>query len=129
MEVQHLPVLLASTLEQLAPGRGGLFVDATVGLGGHAEALLEASPDVQLVGIDRDPQALERAGRRLARFGSRVRLAHANFHGLRLHWQASASAAGWRASWPTSASLRCSSRRPAGASASGWPGRSTCGWD
>lgn len=80
--MQHLPVMVATTLEQIAPGRGGLFVDATVGLGGHAEALLEASPDVQLVGIDRDPQALERAGQRLARFGSRVRLVHANFHGF-----------------------------------------------
>ena len=72
--------MVAETLEWLAPQRGGLFVDATVGLGGHAEALLESSPDVQLVGIDRDPEALARAGRRLARFGSRVRLAHANFH-------------------------------------------------
>jgi 16S rRNA (cytosine1402-N4)-methyltransferase len=59
-----------------------VFVDVTVGLGGHSEALLQASPDVQLVGIDRDPQALERAGRRLAPFGSRVRLVQANFHHL-----------------------------------------------
>lgn len=72
--------MLAEALEHLAPGRGGLFVDATVGLGGHSEALLAASPDVRLVGIDRDPEALERAGRRLAGFGSRVRLVHANFH-------------------------------------------------
>ena len=82
MDVQHVPVLLAESLERLAPGRGGLFVDATVGLGGHAEALLAASPDVELVGIDRDPQALERAGRRLAPFGGRVRLVQANFHQL-----------------------------------------------
>ncbi|HEV2855962.1 MAG TPA: 16S rRNA (cytosine(1402)-N(4))-methyltransferase RsmH [Thermoanaerobaculia bacterium] len=82
MDVEHLPVMVAETLEHLAPGRGGLFVDATVGLGGHSEALLAASPDVQLVGIDRDPEALERAGRRLAGFGSRVRLVHANFHHL-----------------------------------------------
>jgi 16S rRNA (cytosine1402-N4)-methyltransferase len=82
LDVQHVPVLLAESLEWLAPGRGGLFVDVTVGLGGHSEALLQASPDVQLVGIDRDPQALERAGRRLAPFGSRVRLVQANFHQL-----------------------------------------------
>jgi 16S rRNA (cytosine1402-N4)-methyltransferase len=82
LDVQHVPVLLAESLTWLAPGRGGLFVDATVGLGGHAEALLQASPDVQLVGIDRDPQALERAARRLAPFGSRVRLVEANFHHL-----------------------------------------------
>jgi 16S rRNA (cytosine1402-N4)-methyltransferase len=78
--VQHLPVLVAETLAWLAPRRGGVFVDATVGLGGHAEALLEASPDVQLVGIDRDEAALERAAQRLERFGPRVRLVRANFH-------------------------------------------------
>ncbi|MFY9822036.1 MAG: 16S rRNA (cytosine(1402)-N(4))-methyltransferase RsmH [Thermoanaerobaculia bacterium] len=82
MDVQHVPVLLAESLERLAPERGGVFVDATLGLGGHAEALLAASPDVELVGIDRDPQALERAARRLAPFGSRVRLVQANFHQL-----------------------------------------------
>lgn len=82
MDVQHVPVLLAESLERLAPGRGGTFVDATLGLGGHAEALLAASPDVELVGIDRDPQALELAARRLAPFGSRVRLVQANFHQL-----------------------------------------------
>ena len=79
MDVQHQPVLVAETLEWLAPERGGLFVDATVGLGGHSEALLSASPEVQLIGIDRDPEALARAGARLAPFGSRVRLVHANF--------------------------------------------------
>lgn len=80
MEARHQPVLVAETLELLAPGRGGLFIDATVGLGGHAEALLTASPDVRLVGIDRDPQALERSARRLAAFGDRVRLVQGNFH-------------------------------------------------
>ena len=83
MDAEHLPVMVAETLEQLAPGRGGLFVDATVGLGGHAEVLLSASPDVRLVGIDRDPEALERAGRRLEKFGSRVRLVNARFHHLK----------------------------------------------
>jgi 16S rRNA (cytosine1402-N4)-methyltransferase len=82
LDVQHVPVLLAESLERLAPGRGGLFVDATVGLGGHAAALLESSPEVELVGIDRDPRALERAGQRLAPFGSRVRLVQANFRQL-----------------------------------------------
>ncbi|HEV8581265.1 MAG TPA: 16S rRNA (cytosine(1402)-N(4))-methyltransferase RsmH [Thermoanaerobaculia bacterium] len=82
MDVQHLPVLVAEVREWLEPGRGGLFVDATVGLGGHAATLLEASPDVQLIGIDRDPDALAIAARRLAEFGSRVRLVHANFHYL-----------------------------------------------
>ena len=57
-------------------------MDATLGLGGHAEALLAASPDVELVGIDRDSEALELAARRLVPFGSRVRLVQANFHQL-----------------------------------------------
>jgi 16S rRNA (cytosine1402-N4)-methyltransferase len=82
LDVQHVPVLLAESLERLAPERGGTFVDATLGLGGHAEALLAGWPEVELVGIDRDPQALERAARRLAPFGSRVRLVQANFHQL-----------------------------------------------
>jgi 16S rRNA (cytosine1402-N4)-methyltransferase len=78
---QHLPVLLAETLGFLAPERrpGGWFVDATVGLGGHAEALLARAPEARLLGLDRDPQALGRAAERLAPFGDRVRLEHANF--------------------------------------------------
>ena len=82
MDAQHLPVLVDETLELLEARRGGIFVDATLGLGGHAEALLRASPDVRLVGIDRDPEALERARERLAPFGERVRFTHANFHHL-----------------------------------------------
>jgi len=78
----HEPVLLAETLEYLAPERGGVFVDCTLGLGGHAEAILGVSRSVRLVGIDRDPEALELAGRRLARFGDRVRLVEGNFHHL-----------------------------------------------
>jgi 16S rRNA (cytosine1402-N4)-methyltransferase len=73
---------MAETVERLAPWRGGLFVDATVGLGGHAEALLNAAPTVRLLGIDRDSQALERARRRLAPFGDRVAFEQANFHQL-----------------------------------------------
>jgi 16S rRNA (cytosine1402-N4)-methyltransferase len=74
--------MVAETLELLDARRGGWFVDATVGLGGHAEALLAAFPEVRLAGIDRDPEALARAARRLAPFGARVRLAQANFHHL-----------------------------------------------
>lgn len=74
--------MVAETLQLLEVGRGGLFVDATLGLGGHSEAILESSPDARLVGIDRDPRALELAARRLERFGDRVRFAHANFHQL-----------------------------------------------
>ena len=81
---QHLPVLVAETLDLLAPERrpGGWFVDATLGLGGHAEALLARAPAARLLGLDRDPQALERAANRLAESGDRVRFAHANFQDL-----------------------------------------------
>ena len=86
MVAQHLPVLVAETLDLLAPERrpGGWFVDATLGLGGHAEALLARAPEARLLGLDRDPQALERAAERLAVFvgGDRVRFAHANFQDL-----------------------------------------------
>ena len=82
MDVQHVPVLLEETLGFLAPERGGLFVDATLGLGGHAAALLERAPEARILGLDRDQQALELAARRLEAFGDRVRLAHAVFDQL-----------------------------------------------
>lgn len=81
--MEHTPVLVAEALRYLEPERGGLFVDCTVGLGGHAEAILEAGEGVRLVGVDRDPEALERAGRRLERFGSRVRLVAGTFSQVR----------------------------------------------
>jgi 16S rRNA (cytosine1402-N4)-methyltransferase len=72
----HEPVLLNEVLTFLRPSRDdGTLVDATVGLGGHAEALLERYSDVRLVAIDRDPAAIRNAGERLGRFGSRVTLA------------------------------------------------------
>ncbi|MGI9036224.1 MAG: 16S rRNA (cytosine(1402)-N(4))-methyltransferase, partial [Pyrinomonadaceae bacterium] len=53
-ETLHQSVLLAETLEFLAPARGGVFVDATLGLGGHAEAILLASSETKIIGIDQD---------------------------------------------------------------------------
>jgi 16S rRNA (cytosine1402-N4)-methyltransferase len=71
--MKHEPVLFNEVLEFLEPNRGdGVLVDATVGLGGHAEALLERHPDVRLVAIDRDPEALERSRQRLSRFSDRA---------------------------------------------------------
>ncbi|MAW61088.1 MAG: 16S rRNA (cytosine(1402)-N(4))-methyltransferase [Planctomycetes bacterium] len=78
----HTPVLLDEVIEVLQPERGGWFVDATVGGGGHAEALLEAGPDVRLIAIDRDSRALARSQERLARFGDRVQFVHAPFSAL-----------------------------------------------
>ncbi len=66
----------------LAPERGGFFVDATVGAGGHAEALLERGPAVRLLGLDQDPDALAIARQRLARFGDRAELVERNFADL-----------------------------------------------
>jgi len=78
----HRPVLLRETIELLAAERGGLFVDCTVGLGGHSEAILQTSSDAQVLGIDRDEEALELARQRLAPYGSRFRAVHADFREL-----------------------------------------------
>jgi 16S rRNA (cytosine1402-N4)-methyltransferase len=77
---RHVPVLLPRVAELLAPaltGRPAVLVDATLGLGGHAAALLAAHPRLTLVGLDRDPQALALAGRRLVAFSDRTHLVHA----------------------------------------------------
>ena len=77
---RHVPVLLPRVAELLAPalaGRPATLVDATLGLGGHAAALLAEHPRLTLVGLDRDPDALALAGRRLAAFADRTHLVHA----------------------------------------------------
>jgi 16S rRNA (cytosine1402-N4)-methyltransferase len=77
---EHVPVLRERVLALLAPvldRPGAVVVDATVGLGGHAEALLRAHPDVTLVGLDRDADALARSEHRLAPYADRVHLVHA----------------------------------------------------
>lgn len=78
----HTPVLRNEVVRLLTPRPDGVFVDGTVGLGGHAEAVLEAEPSGRLVGIDRDPEALDRARERLARFGSRATLLHGSYRDL-----------------------------------------------
>lgn len=95
---QHEPVLTAEVLELLAPAAGGpgsqagWLVDCTLGLGGHASAILERFADARLVGIDRDGEALQLARERLGRFGERVRFVRGRFadledllHGCGLH--------------------------------------------
>ena len=82
----HEPVLLEEALLALQPTAGRLYVDGTVGGGGHAEAILEASgPDGRLVGFDRDDRAIAAAAKRLARFGDRVTLHREAFSGLAKH--------------------------------------------
>jgi 16S rRNA (cytosine1402-N4)-methyltransferase len=76
----HASVLLAESLELLAVRPGGSYVDGTVGLGGHAAAILERSaPDGRLLGLDKDGEALEQARERLRPFGDRARLVHGDY--------------------------------------------------
>jgi 16S rRNA (cytosine1402-N4)-methyltransferase len=75
-------VLLREATDLLAPEGGGLFVDCTLGLGGHSEAILEAAPAARVIGIDRDPEALSAATERLAHFGDRFQATHADFRAL-----------------------------------------------
>lgn len=76
---QHQTVMRDETRDYLAPERGGLFLDATLGLGGHSEALLAASPSVRVIGIDQDRAALDLAQQRLAQYGARFQAWHGNF--------------------------------------------------
>jgi 16S rRNA (cytosine1402-N4)-methyltransferase len=77
----HVPVMTAEVIQQLRPEGGGLFVDCTVGLGGHARALLESGA-TRLIGLDRDADALVRARDTLAPWADRVELVHADYRGL-----------------------------------------------
>src|SRR5688500_16413219 len=78
---QHEPVMVPEVLWSLAPERGGTFVDCTVGLGGHARAILEAGAS-RLIGLDRDPEALAAAAKVLAAWSDRVELVHADYREL-----------------------------------------------
>ena len=79
----HEPVLLAEVLELLRPTDEGFYVDGTVGLGGHAEAVMQRSaPSGRLLGVDRDAETLALAGERLAPYGERVELVHHDFRRL-----------------------------------------------
>lgn len=84
MDFRHVPVLPEEVIEYLAPRPGGVYVDGTLGGGGHSELILQASgPDGILFGFDRDRSALTAAGSRLAPFGDRVRLIHGSFGEMR----------------------------------------------
>jgi 16S rRNA (cytosine1402-N4)-methyltransferase len=79
----HVPVLTTEVVQQLQPGRGGVFVDCTVGLGGHSSALLSAGA-TRIIGLDRDLDALARARDQLAPWRDRVELVHADYRDLDL---------------------------------------------
>lgn len=80
----HKAVLLKETIEGMSPRSGGTYIDGTLGGGGHAEALLEASsPDSRLLGLDRDPDAIERCNSRLLRFGKRFTCVHSDFASMK----------------------------------------------
>src|SRR6185369_15166212 len=70
--------MVAEVVEHLEPARGGVFVDCTVGLGGHGRALLEAGA-TRLIGLDRDPAAIAAAREALGGFGERVEVVHADY--------------------------------------------------
>ncbi|MFE6994394.1 16S rRNA (cytosine(1402)-N(4))-methyltransferase RsmH [Microbacterium sp. NPDC057659] len=86
----HIPVMLDRCVELLAPALerdGAVLVDATLGMGGHSEAFLERFPNIRLIGLDRDTDALRIAGERLAPFGDRVTLVHTVYDEIGLHAQ------------------------------------------
>lgn len=80
----HKSVLLAETIAALAPRAGGIYVDATLGAGGHTEAIL-AIEGTRVIGVDRDEVALGLARERLAPFGDRLRLVHGRFSEIEAH--------------------------------------------
>jgi 16S rRNA (cytosine1402-N4)-methyltransferase len=77
--IRHIPVLAETAVDLLVGRPGALFVDGTAGTGGHTELILERSGDAEVLGIDRDPGAIEETRARLARFGARLRLVRGNF--------------------------------------------------
>jgi 16S rRNA (cytosine1402-N4)-methyltransferase len=79
---KHIPVLLSEVLSFLLPEKGGLFIDATLGLGGHAKSFLLASPEVRICAFEQDPNALEIAKKNLSSFGERVVYYPENFSHL-----------------------------------------------
>lgn len=78
----HIPVLLEEVLQHLNIEREGIYIDCTLGLGGHASALLQRNPGAELIGLDRDERSLQVARERLRDFADRVRIFHSDFRFL-----------------------------------------------
>ena len=80
MTYDHIPVLLSETISLLQPEKGGLYIDGTVGAGGHSAGILaETAPNGKLLGFDRDPEAIQFASQRLSQFNGRATLIVANY--------------------------------------------------
>ena len=79
---RHVPVMPRQVLELLDLRAGGLYVDATLGMGGHAESILESLEDTRVIGIDRDAESLDLARRRLSRFEDRLTVVHDDYRNL-----------------------------------------------
>ena len=130
MTIVHRPVLLDEVVEMLARPPVGpptaRFVDCTLGGAGHAAALLDAVPDSELLGLDRDPEAIERCTERLERFRDRVELCLGDYRELAQFIEKKTGPARWAASSPTSGSRVSSSTTRAVASRSATTDRSTC---
>lgn len=82
-EILHRSVLLEETLSFLSGFTGGTIVDATLGMGGHTEAILDRNPTVNVLGLDQDPEAIAFATSRLSRFGNRIRIVRSNFSDIK----------------------------------------------
>ena len=128
-EPAHLPVLLDEVVAWLNPRPGGLYCDATVGMGGHARAVLERSaPDGRLVGLDRDPSGARDGARGAGAVrgpgDARPRAIFASQGRCSSGW----GWCRWTGSWSTSGSRRRSSTARSGDSRFETTGRSTCGW-
>ncbi len=83
IESSHTSVLLAESISHLDIKAKGIYIDATLGLGGHTEAILETAPETRVIGIDQDLEAIAIAKKRLKQFGDRIEIYHANFSELR----------------------------------------------
>ena len=84
VDFHHVPIMVNETMDLLSPARGGVFVDGTLGGGGHSEAILRRLPETgRLIGIDRDKTALKAATQRLAAFGDRFIAIHGNFFSMK----------------------------------------------
>ena len=126
---RHTPVLAPRALELLSPallGDSPLLVDATLGLGGHTEAFLASIPALRVLGIDRDPEALESSKARLAPYGDRVSLRSAVTTTSVWLWIASLVAKPPRPSFLTWVSPRCTWTNPSEVFLTRWMPPWTC---